>query len=244
MDGGVADTTCYTQAVNRQKVGGGNQLTIVSKPKHGAMLGVLVMRVDADGDADDMRPRAICVTGATASLTGDILVHEHLLFDFTSRLQQAASPALANDLISLSQLHQIRSQPRHCLAALRSPGVDVLMQELAALRDAAGPAGCTVVDCTVVGRDAEGLLSLSQLTKVNRMRTVLMNHLDDLNDIWEACSHMPARVTQEQFSRHLRRELPEMRLSRDVEEFLFEQVRKGLWKHASSGFTRSLHPDI
>ena len=40
MDGGVADTTCYTQAVNRQKVGGGNQLTIVSKPKHGAMLGV------------------------------------------------------------------------------------------------------------------------------------------------------------------------------------------------------------
>ena len=124
-------------------------------------------RVDADGDADDMRPRAICVTGATASLTGDILVHEHLLFDFTSRLQQAASPALANDLISLSQLHQIRSQPRHCLAALRSPGVDVLMQELAALRDAAGPAGCTVVDCTVVGRDAEGLLSLSQLTKVN-----------------------------------------------------------------------------
>ena len=39
MDGGVADTTCYTQAVNRQKVGGGNQL-IVSIPKHGAMLGV------------------------------------------------------------------------------------------------------------------------------------------------------------------------------------------------------------
>ena len=64
-----------------------------------------------------------------------------------------------------------------------------------------------------------------ELTKVNRMRTVLMNHLDDLHDIWEACSHMPARVTQEQFSRHLRRELPEMRLSRDVEEFLFEQVR-------------------
>jgi predicted metal-dependent phosphotriesterase family hydrolase len=113
------------------------------------------------------RPRAICVTGGTASLTGDILVHEHLLFDFTSRFQQAASPALANDLISLGRLHQIRSQPRHCLAALRSPGVDVLMQELAALRDATGPAGCTVVDCTVVGRDAEGLLSLSQLTKVN-----------------------------------------------------------------------------
>ena len=64
-----------------------------------------------------------------------------------------------------------------------------------------------------------------ELTKVNRMRTVLMNHLDDLHDIWEACSHMPARVTQEQFSRHLRRELPEMRLSRDVEEFLFEQVK-------------------
>jgi hypothetical protein len=51
-----------------------------------------------------------------------------------------------------------------------------------------------------------------------------MQHLDDLDDIFTACSHMPARVNRAEFSAYLTKHLPKLKLSEEIEEFLFQQV--------------------
>ncbi|GAX78244.1 hypothetical protein CEUSTIGMA_g5686.t1 [Chlamydomonas eustigma] len=63
----------------------------------------------------------------------------------------------------------------------------------------------------------------NELSKVNRMRIVLMQHLDDLDDIFAACSHMPSRVNRAEFSAHLTKHLPYLKLSEEIQEFLFQQ---------------------
>ena len=51
-----------------------------------------------------------------------------------------------------------------------------------------------------------------------------MDHLADLDDIWEACSHMPSVVNKKEFSQNLKNQLPDLKLSNDAVNFLFEQV--------------------
>ena len=64
-------------------------------------------------------------------------------------------------------------------------------------------------------------LSIAPCPSVN---TTKMDHLNDLDDIWEACSHMPKEVDKSAFSKNLRAQLPGLRISKDAVEFLFEQA--------------------
>ncbi|KAG1669975.1 hypothetical protein FOA52_016236 [Chlamydomonas sp. UWO 241] len=65
--------------------------------------------------------------------------------------------------------------------------------------------------------------SEDELSKVNRLRIVLMQHLDDLDDILEACDTMPDQINRTEFARHLKSALPDLRIGRDTLEFLFQQ---------------------
>jgi phosphotriesterase-related protein len=119
----------------------------------------------------DEMPRAMCVTGDTASL-GDVLLHEHLLFDLTSRLippSTAELISMRDEHIALSKLHDQRFHHCSLLVNLTSPSLSEVAAELLAFR-AGRPAGsCTVVDttCSGAGRNLAGLLSLSKDTGVN-----------------------------------------------------------------------------
>ncbi len=55
-------------------------------------------------------------------------------------------------------------------------------------------------------------------------RLMLMQHLDDLDDILEACDHMPDDVDSKSFAKHLKRQLPHLHLSHETVSFLFQQV--------------------
>jgi predicted metal-dependent phosphotriesterase family hydrolase len=119
----------------------------------------------------DDQLQAVCVRGPTSSLGAAVLVHEHLLFDFTCRWQPAAShelQALHDEPITLARLAAIRRHSRVSRVNLRAPDAHEVAAELAALRDA-HPSGCTVVDCTAngTGRDAAGLLALSEASGVH-----------------------------------------------------------------------------
>ena len=59
--------------------------------------------------------------------------------------------------------------------------------------------------------------------KVNRLRVVLLNHLDDLDDIVDAASKMPGKVDRAAFGLELKRLLPRLFLSSEAIEFLFNQ---------------------
>ena len=51
-----------------------------------------------------------------------------------------------------------------------------------------------------------------------------MQHLDDLDDILEVCGRMPGKANRTQFSSYLRSQLPGLKLTKDTEDFLFQQV--------------------
>ena len=51
-----------------------------------------------------------------------------------------------------------------------------------------------------------------------------MQHLDDLDDILEGCGRMPGKANRTQFSGYLRSQLPGLKLTKDTEDFLFQQV--------------------
>ena len=135
-------------------------------------------------------PVAVCVTGVTAELAG-VVLFEQLVFDYTSRLQPTTQPSFAKEPIVLSRLHALRRSPRHNIASLHAPPKDVLLQELAALRDLSGPAGCTVVECTASGsgRDPAALLALSKQSGVRICMAVGVT-VDELR----ACPDDPAEA--------------------------------------------------
>ena len=115
---------------------------------------------------------AVSVTGASVDLSAaeDILVHEHVLYDHTSRY--IPPPALdlvdAEEDITLGRLATIRQHAHHHLASLRGPPREVCEAELLALRDGR-PAGKAVIVCATVGngRDLRGLIALSKATGVS-----------------------------------------------------------------------------
>ena len=59
--------------------------------------------------------------------------------------------------------------------------------------------------------------------KVNRLRVVILNHLDDLDDIVDAAGKMPGKVDRAAFVEELTKQLPRLQLSQEAVEFLFRQ---------------------
>lgn len=111
----------------------------------------------------------ISVTGPTDSLGTDILLHEHLIFNHSSRALppvKSEDTAMRDEEITLGRLAVLRQNARVALTNWRGPPADVLVRELIALR-AGRPAGsCTIVDASVAGRDVAGLRALSEASGV------------------------------------------------------------------------------
>lgn len=107
-----------------------------------------------------------------SALGSDVLLHEHVCFDLTSRLRAALSAdeaALREEPITLERLHVLREHARANAVALRTPPEEVLLRELAALRAGRPPFSCTIVDISLdhAGRDPRALMSLSAAAGVH-----------------------------------------------------------------------------
>lgn len=115
---------------------------------------------------------AVTVTGpADLDQTEDLLAHEHLLYDLTSRYCTPTTidlAAIRDEEPTLGRLAVLRQHARYNLASLRAPPRETVAAEVRALRGGRPAHACAVVDATVgSSRNLAGLLALSEATGVS-----------------------------------------------------------------------------